>query len=133
MTIDFYFSQEIFKPGTAVPPKSRRQAYVTDKTHARIKHDYATWHPDHLDKIERKTSNKIPYSNKSKFDSAKIIPEAIKKSDKYSALVGNNRNFVIIFDMGYKVGYDSIAERDTSCVTVVTKQTGEVITVYPGK
>lgn len=128
--------QKVFKAGNMVPPGARKRAFMTENTHARIRHDYASWHPDHLDEILKYTNKKnpleIPYGNKSKFDSAQIIPDAVEESNEHVAEVGKNGNFVIVFDMGYVVGFDAVGKRSTSCVTVVTKQSGEVITVHPG-
>ena len=122
-----------FSPGLYVAPGARPKAYLTKNTHSSIRHDYATWHPNHLDAIESKQSKKIPYANKSKFDSSKIIDDAIEKSNLYHAFVAENGYFVVIFDIGYQAGYCSKSMQSTSCVTVITKQTGEVVTAYPGK
>jgi hypothetical protein len=62
------------------------------------------------------------------------VEDAIRKSVEFPAQVedGFNSNFVVVFDMGYEVGYDARGQRRTSTVTVVLNQVGEVITVFPG-
>jgi hypothetical protein len=123
-----------------VEPCHRSRPFQSVKTHARLKHDYATWHPDHVDKTLSTSSYKLPYmgnnktgkSASSKFDSAKIIEEAISKSYEHVAQVARNGNHVVVFDMGYQVGFDEVAKRRVSVVTVVLKRSGEVITAHPG-
>jgi hypothetical protein len=80
----------------------------------------------------RKTS--LPYEDRSKFDSYRIIEDAITASELHPAQVrdGSNKNFVITFDRGYDVRYDAQANRKTSSVTVILSSVGEVITVHPG-
>ena len=115
-----------------IEPGQRPYPRITAKTHARLRHDYATWHPEHVEQVNRKTSSKIPFSNRSKFDSATIITDAISKSRLYPATVGNNGNYVIVFDMGYLVGFDERSQRQTSTVTVIMEPNGEVVTAHPG-
>lgn len=120
-----------------VDASRRRKPFLTEKSHARLRHDHAFWHPDHVAKALKSFEkgsheNAIPYSDRSKFDSATIIEEAIARSTNYPAEESKNGNHVIVFDMGYEVGFDERARRRTSAVTVVVKQTGEVITVHPG-
>jgi hypothetical protein len=81
-----------------------------------------------------KTSPKLPYEDRSKFDSNEIIQEAIAKSAEHYATVGDgsNTNRIVVFDMGYEVGFDARAKRRTASVTVVMTDLGEVITVHPG-
>ena len=127
--------------------EDRKKPFVTDETHARLKHDYAYWPQDPKHKkqcdlyLKASKKGRLPYQDnqKSKFNSAVIIDEAILKSYKHPGIVSKikkkNRTevrHVISFDMGYEVGYDVAKGRNTSCVTVVTKENGEVVTVYPG-
>ena len=51
-----------------VDSKNKPVPYLTAKTHARLKHDYASWHPDHVSKVLKKKSPKLLYQDKSKFD-----------------------------------------------------------------
>ena len=115
-----------------VEPRNRPRPFKTPSTHARLRHDYAIWHSDHVDQVLSMTGPKLPFSNKSKFDSARIIDDAITKSYEYPALVASNGNHVVVFDMKHQVGFDEVAGRSTSMVTVVLKATGEVITAHPG-
>lgn len=115
-----------------IEAKSRKRPFKTQKTHARLRHDYAVWHSDHLHHVNAMTSHKLPFENKSKFDSAKIIDVAIDRSINYPAIEGKNGNHVVTFDMGYLTGFDAKANRRTSAVTVVLKPSGEVITAHPG-
>jgi hypothetical protein len=116
----------------------------------RLKHDYAVWHEDRDKAALAATGNRLPFSRRwdkknpapenerigSKFDSAKIIEDAIAKSDEFPA-VASRGNYVVTFDMGYEVGFDEVAERRTSTVTVVLshevpKDEWIVVTAYPG-
>lgn len=115
-----------------IEPKHRPRPYLTSKTHARLRHDYATWHPDHAAQADRSSSRKLPFFDKSKFDSAVFINEAITRSYEYPALVAQNGNHVVAFDFGHFIGWDANAKRRTSAVTVVIRPTGEVITAPPG-
>ncbi|MEW8683440.1 MAG: hypothetical protein AB2536_16190 [Candidatus Thiodiazotropha endolucinida] len=125
-----------------IDPKKRQKPFKSAKTHARLSHDYAFWHHDHLKKTIRSPGNMLPgfqwsksgssILEKSKFDSAKIIDDVIRKSYLYPAVRAKNGNYVITFDMGHFVGFDGIAKRRTTAVTVVTKPSGEVITAHPG-
>lgn len=119
-----------------IDPGFRRRPFVTQRTHARLRHDHATWHPDHvagaLRAVQKKDLGRIPFSDRSKFDSASIIEEAVQRSYDHSAQVAANGNHVVVFDMGYEVGFDERAKRRTSGVTVVLRPTGEVVTVHPG-
>lgn len=118
-------------------PSHRRQPFQSERTHARLRHDHALWHPDHVAEamkaVERNSHrHAIPYSNRSKFDSAAIIDEAIERSYEHIAQVTKNGNHVVVFDMGYEVGFDEKGKRRTSSVTVILRESGEVITVHPG-
>lgn len=115
-----------------IPPKSRPRPYLTPLTHARLKHDYATWHPEHVEQTERYQGRTLPFVRKSKFDSAQFISEAVVRSYDHNATLAKNGNHVIVFDFGHTVGWDEIAKRQTSSVTVVVRPTGEVITAHPG-
>ncbi|MCG7904716.1 MAG: hypothetical protein JAY60_20115 [Candidatus Thiodiazotropha weberae] len=125
-----------------IDPKKRPKPFKSAKTHARLRHDYAFWHQDHLKKTVRNPGNMLPgfqrnksgsgILEKSKFDSAEIIDDVIRKSYLHPAVRARNGNYVITFDMGHLVGFDGIAKRRTTAVTVVTKASGEVITVHPG-
>jgi hypothetical protein len=111
---------------------ARPRPYQSPRTHARLKHDYATWHEDHVQQVLRKTSPRLPFQDGSKFDTAIIIDEAITRSYEFPALVAANGNHVVTFDMGYEIGFDARANRRTSAVTVVLTDRGEVITAHPG-
>lgn len=115
-----------------IEPKYRPRPFLTARTHARLCHDYATWHEAHRREALRATGAKLPYENKSKFDSSSIISDAISKSHEHPALRAGNGNHVITFDMGHQVGFDAVAKRRTSSVTVVVSPRGEVITAHPG-
>lgn len=115
-----------------VDSKDKKIPFKSAKTHARLKHDYATWHEEHEDQIMRKTSLKLPFQNKSKFDSFEVFRDVLKESRKYPAIVAKNGNQVTVFDIGYIAGYDARSKRQTSTVTLVTTPDGEVITAYPG-
>lgn len=115
-----------------IEPKFRPRPFQSARTHARLRHDYATWHPDHMQKALSDQSNRLPFTDRSKFDSAKIIDDAIKLSYEYPAQVARNGNHVVAFDMGFEVGFDARARRRTSAVTVILTPIGEVITVHPG-
>lgn len=117
---------------TVIEPKKRRQPYSTARTHARLRHDYATWHDDHQEEALDAETVALPFADRSKFDSSQIIAEAIVRSYEHPAIVARNGNHVVTFDMGYLVGFDARAQRRTSGVTVVIKPSGEVITVHPG-
>ena len=114
--------------------KDRPKPFVGPRTHARLRHDYATWHEDHRTAALKSSKEKLPFENRSKFDTFQIVEDAIERSIEFPAVVedGSNRNFVIAFDMGYDVGYDARAKGRTSAVTVVLSPIGEVITVHPG-
>jgi hypothetical protein len=115
-------------------PNERPKPFITSRTHARLHHDYASWHEDHRSRALASPKPDLRYENKSKFDTYLIIEDAIKASELHPAQVsdGSNKNFVIAFDMGYDVGYDAQARRKTSSVTVILSSLGEVITVHPG-
>jgi len=117
-----------------VDPQARPRPFIGRRTHARLRHDYATWHEDHRNDALAASTKLLPFEDRSKFDSFQIIKEAIDRSVEYSAIIedGKNRNFVVVFDMGYEVGFDARAKRRTSSVTVVLSPVGEVITVHPG-
>lgn len=115
-----------------VDSKNKPVPYLTAKMHARLKHDYASWHPDHVSKVLKNKSPKLLYQDKSKFDSFSIFHDALQESKKHAAMISENGNHVTVFDMGYLTGYDARARRQTSTVTLVTKANGEVITAYPG-
>lgn len=105
-----YEKRTNFSQGLYVAPGARPKAYRSKSKeskmidHSRIRHDHATWHPDHLELIERKNSTKLPYADRSKFDSTKIIEDAISKSNLHHAYVGKHGNFVVVFDIGYQAG-----------------------------
>jgi hypothetical protein len=117
-----------------VDPKSRAPAFVGPRTHARLRHDYATWHPAHVSASLGSSVENLPFEDRSKFDSFHVVDDAITRSGQHPPQVrdGSNQNFVITFDMGYEVGYDARARRRTSAVTVVVSSIGEVITAHPG-
>lgn len=115
-----------------VDPKQKPRPFVSADSHARLRHDHALWHPDHVDKVLRKTSPKIPFLDKSKFDSYTIALDAITKSANYPATLENNGLLVTTFDLGYVTGFDARRNSRVSSATVVTKTTGEVVTAYPG-
>jgi hypothetical protein len=120
-----------------IEPEMRRPPWVSEKTHARLRHDHALWHPEHVARAMKAAErgshrNAIPYADRSKFDSATIIEEAIPRSFNHAAEAARNGNHVVVFDMGYEVGFDERAKRRTSAVTVVLRESGEVITVHPG-
>ena len=127
---------EKFKPGTIVAPGMRPPANLTNKgrRHIGSGHDYAIWHDEYIQNTIKLSMNKLIQVEfkKSKFNSIKILEDAISKSDRHYACVSENGNYCISFDMGYETGYDSLRERLTTCVTVVTKQNGNVVTVHPG-
>jgi hypothetical protein len=113
-------------------PANRPKPFINPRTHARLKHDYATWHPDHRDKALTTTDRELPFSSSSKFDSSEIMTEAIGRSHEHPALLAKNGNHVVTFDMGYDVGFCARSKRRTSAVTVVLTPTGIVITAHPG-
>jgi hypothetical protein len=119
-----------------IEPRDRKPPFKTAQTHARLCHDYAVWHPAHLKQVLAKTSPRLPFEHprdrKSRFDSATIIDDAIAKSIEHIALVANNGYHIVVFDMGHQVGFDEVAGRSTSTVTVVLKPSGEVVTAHPG-
>jgi hypothetical protein len=121
-----------------IEPRQRIRPFVTPRTHARVRHDWATWHEDHVHEALRVMSrrlpdqNELPYHDRSKFDSARIIQEAIERSYEHPAVLAKNGNHVVVFDLGYIVGFDKRANRETSAVTVVILPNGEVITAHPG-
>jgi hypothetical protein len=115
-----------------VDPKQKPRPFVSANSHVRLRHDYALWHPDHVDKVLQKTSPKIPFSTKSKFDSYTIALDVIAKSAEYPAILEDNGLFVTMFDVGYITGFDAKRNSIVSSATVVTKRTGEVVTAYPG-
>lgn len=120
-----------------ISPGKRRAPCITERTHARLRHDHALWHPDYVSEAlsareKKRPKNSIPFSDRSKFDTAAIIPEAIDRSYEYPAQLARNGNHIVVFDMGYEVGFDERAKRRTSAVTVILRASGEVITVHPG-
>ncbi len=115
-----------------IEPKSRPRPFSSARTHARLRHDYATWHGDHVNEALRATTNRLPFADRSTFDSATIIGEAVSRSYEHPAILARNGNHVVTFDLGYQVGFDAFAKRRTSAVTVVIKPSGEVVTVHPG-
>ena len=115
-----------------VDPKQKPRPFVSANSHTRLRHDYALWHPDHVDKVLQKTSSKIPFSKKSKFDSYTIALDVIAKSAEYPATLEDNGLLVTTFDVGYITGFDAKRNYRVSSATVVTKVTGEVVTAYPG-
>jgi hypothetical protein len=115
-----------------IEPRQRIRPFVTPRTHARLRHDWATWHEDHVHEALRPRSKRLPYEDRSKFDSARIIQDAIERSCEHPAVLAKNGNHVVVFDLGYIVGFDKRANRQTSAVTVVILPNGEVITAHPG-
>ncbi len=115
-----------------VEPKQKPRPFLSADSHVRLRHDYALWHPDHVDKVLQKTSPKIPFSDKSKFDSYTIALDAITKSANYPATLENNGLLVTTFDLGHLTGFDARRNTRVSSATVVMKATGEVVTAYPG-
>jgi hypothetical protein len=115
-------------------PNERPKPFIGPRTHARLRHDYGTWHEVHRSQVLASREASLPYEDRSKSDSYLIIEDAIKASELHLAQVrdASNKNFVITFDMGYDVGYDAQAKRKTSSVTVILSSLGEVITVHPG-
>lgn len=117
-----------------VLPNQRPRPFKGPRTHARLRHDHATWHNDHVAAALRASKHELPFDDRSKFDSARLIDEAIERSMDHPAhVMPGSPNYVICFDMGYEVGFDARANRRTTVVTVVLSPTGEVLTVYPGK
>ena len=117
-----------------VLPTHRPRPFKGARTHARLRHDHATWHDEHIAAALKASERELPFEDRSKFDSFRTIDEAIQRSTEHPAQVmPASPNFVICFDMGYEVGFDARANRRTSVVTVVLTSAGEVLTVYPGK
>ncbi len=106
--------------------------YQDGSSHVLSRHDHATWHPQNLQGLSRKTSNKLPYSDKSKFNSHQIAQDAIAESAGHPAVVSENGYLVTTFDMGHDTGYDGNTGESVSSVTVVTDRDGKLITAYPG-
>jgi hypothetical protein len=121
-----------------INPKEKIKPFLNDKSHARLRHDYALWHPEIVEKtINIKDSkNRIPYegpsAKRSRFDSYSIALEAIEKSVNYPSVVNKDGYLETTFSLEYEVGYDVIKECRTKTVTVVTKIDGSVITAFPG-
>ncbi len=117
---------------TFVPAEKKPTPFLSQSSHARLRHDWALWHPDHVDEVLRKQSVKLPFVHKSKFHSFAIAEEAIDQSAKYPALKADNGYLITTFDMGYQTGIDFRSNEPVSAVTVVTRPNGEVVTAYPG-
>jgi hypothetical protein len=118
----------ILEPGDPL----RRSMYRTSLLHARQYHSGAPWHPDYRDEMEALDSNRLPDAGKSTFDSFTFIDDAIEQSKKLPALVSYNGNLIVLVDFGHEIGFDVPNSRRTSVATVVIKQSGELLTVYPG-
>lgn len=106
--------------------------YQDDSSHVLSRHDHSTWHPKNLQGLSRKTSNRLPYWDKSKFSSHQIAQCAIAESAGHPAVVSENGYLVTTFDMGHDTGYDGKTGETVSSVTVVTDRDGKLITAYPG-
>jgi hypothetical protein len=103
--------------------------------HGRQRHGGAPWHPDYVHETLAipRAKNKLPYETKSSFDTVTLINDAITKSVKLPAIVGENGNLIMMVDFGYEIGFDASRRRRTSVVSVVCDPTGEIITVFPGR
>ena len=121
--------------GTVLLPgaKARPKAYKSPRLHARQRHSGAPWHPDYVEETEALPGKKLPYVNKSEFFSASLIEEAIAKEPDFPAIVGPQGNLIVVINLGHEVGYDAVRRRNTDLATVVLAQTGELITVFPGR
>ena len=128
-------SSEPLREGTVLLPgdKARPRPHRSPRLHARQRHSGAPWHPDYAEETVSLPGQKLPYSNKSEFFTSSIIDDAIAKSDEFPAIVGPKGNLLVIVNFGHEIGYDSLRRRNTELATVVIDQTGELITVFPGR
>lgn len=120
-----------------VDPKNKPVPFLTEGSHAALRHDHATWHPDHLDQALAATrpvakGEPLPFAGRSKFDSRAILNEVVTRSQAQPGVRALNGYIVTTFDLGYVTGWDARAGRKTTSATVVTKVSGEVITAHPG-
>lgn len=123
------------RPGTVLELGNvlRPRLFKSPELHARQRHSGAPWHPDYVDETIALKGNRLPYHDRSEFDSVELIDEAIKKAEYTTGLIGKNGNILIFVDFGHEVGFDALRRRRTSVVTVVAYPVGEVITVFPGR
>jgi hypothetical protein len=122
--------------GTVLMPddRLRPQPLTSSLLHARQGHNGAPWHEDYRDLTEAKAGNKLPFEDKSRFDSITFIGEAVELSKDAPAIVGHNGNLLVVVNFGREIGYDAKGQRRTDIATVVlNSHTGEVITVFPGR
>lgn len=119
----------ILLPGNKLRPK----AFRSPRLHARQRHSGAPWHPDYVEETIALPGNKLPYHSKSEFFTVSLIDDAINMEPDFPAIVGYNGNLIVMIGFGYEIGYDALRRRNTEVATVIMAQTGEIITVFPGR
>lgn len=123
-------------PGTVLVPgdKLRPPLLTSCLLHARQGHNGAPWHEDYRDETDRQYKKRLPFENKSRFDSVTLMTDAIELARDAVAVVADNGNLVMIVNFGFVAGYDAVNKRRTDIAAVVQDPiTGEVVSVYPGR
>jgi hypothetical protein len=84
--------------------------------------------------IERHTVNNIAkYAGKSKFNEGENLSALINSGTQQRMIQLGNGNFARTWDVGRPIGADRATGRQTSVMTVITRQNGELITAFPGR
>lgn len=83
--------------------------------------------------LKRYTNSGISkFANKSKFNSSENVVDLIKSSTQQPMVKQANGNFSRTFDVGRKIGTDMTTGNQTSIMTVITNETGNLVTAFPG-
>lgn len=83
--------------------------------------------------VNRHTVNGIAkYANKSKFNQGEDLEALINSGTQQRVVLQPNGNYVRTWDVGRAIGVDRSTGSQTSVMTVVTRQNGELVTAHPG-
>mgnify|MGYP001059413550 FL=1 len=84
--------------------------------------------------VERHTVNDIEkFSGKSKFNEGEDLSVLIGTGTQQKMVQQANGNFSRTWDAGRLIGVDRITGQQTSVITVITRQNGELVTAFPGR
>ena len=83
---------------------------------------------------ERHTESGIArFAHKSKFHRGEDVSALIAAATHHRVILQPNGRLARTYDTGRIIGYDSTAGRQTTVVTVVTDQSGDLVTAFPGE